>query len=462
MHGGRLRLLAVAVAVAILALGAAACRRNTLGPRASDRRESLLADLGFVALCPGLLLIAATAVRAGPGLSAADPFLVAGVLLLVADLVLSPRETPVVPRWLIVAGGAILLTGLVSAVFADRFGQNLLPAARFAVALSVGTAAIAVAASTPKRRTIIAGLWVTAAAISALIAVADSVFGTEIGPRLTGLVFNAGARVGGLANHPNQLAAAAVIALPVALAYAGAPRIRASERWVAIGLVCVLVAGVLVSGSRAGAIALPVVVLATAAWAAPGRFRRQQMFVAGALVVAVIALLVVNPNIASVTTSRLGASESTAVSDESRRELMTQAVSHFLDRPLTGHGFAESRAAHMIYLQVLAAGGLLALLAFVLFFAGTISRGRNAMRAVDLPPSDRALALGCTVAVVAWMVLGLVQNMLYDRYLYVAPGLVLALAAAVGSRQVVGRQRDGDQSAASGGVPPRGPWTASV
>jgi hypothetical protein len=113
--------------------------------------------------------------------------------------------------------------------------------------------------------------------------------------------------------------------------------------------------------------------------------------------------------------------------DNGRLELYAEALSDFLARPLTGHGFSQIRDALNIYLQLLQAGGLIALSAFSLFTVGSLRLGWRLAHEPVLSGSMRSLAVALTVSVLVWLQEGLVQNAIYDRYLYVPAGLLLAM-----------------------------------
>ena len=79
--------------------------------------------------------------------------------------------------------------------------------------------------------------------------------------------------------------------------------------------------------------------------------------------------------------------------------------------------------AHDIYLELLAAGGVLALVSFLTFCGGIAAA---AWRGVRSTQSDAAIAL--SVAFIVWLINGVFDNQVADKYLYVVPGLLLAVS----------------------------------
>ena len=59
-----------------------------------------------------------------------------------------------------------------------------------------------------------------------------------------------------------------------------------------------------------------------------------------------------------------------AQSTEERAQIYPAVWHEILQRPIVGHGFEYVRGAHNIYLQLLHAGGIIALTAFLIFAAG--------------------------------------------------------------------------------------------
>jgi hypothetical protein len=125
---------------------------------------------------------------------------------------------------------------------------------------------------------------------------------------------------------------------------------------------------------------------------------------------------------------RFSGDPTTTGSDNAREELAGLAVDQFTARPLQGIGFQVIQDAHSIYLQLLAAGGVIALAAFLTYLWGLW----DCVRRVRAGP-ERDVATAAGIAVLMWLVNGVIDSQLADKYLYVVPGLLLALTYATAS-----------------------------
>ena len=87
-----------------------------------------------------------------------------------------------------------------------------------------------------------------------------------------------------------------------------------------------------------------------------------------------------------------------------------------------------SGVGHSLYLGLLEAGGVIALAAFVCFAAGLVRTGLSLVREARVPTGWHDDAAGLTAAVIGWLALSAVQNSVFDRFLYIPAGLLIALA----------------------------------
>jgi O-antigen ligase len=120
---------------------------------------------------------------------------------------------------------------------------------------------------------------------------------------------------------------------------------------------------------------------------------------------------------------RLHSSASTSGSNSARSDLADLAIKQIQARPIQGVGFGVIEDAHSIYLQILAAGGVIGLGAFLTFVGGLWGATR---RALDSPQRDAAAA--SAIAVLMWLANGIFDSQLADKYLYVVPGLLVAMS----------------------------------
>ncbi len=415
--------------------------------RASDR------DVRFVAeRAPGGPYVAITAAAVGfvcfGGLRFADAITASDVLFLVAAALagvaaLRHRETPVtVPAWLVGAAAGLIAAGLLVELFPpappsrilldrkvslDELRQlsNLPVLARFLFALAVVPLLIAMAASSGARVRLLVNLWLAAVAVNCVVALADY-WGAGIGEALTGGDYRthvAGQpdRQPGLTTHPLELSLQSVMALPVVLARLSSGRGR---REALLALLPLLIVGLLLTGSRAGLLGatigsvLILLLQRRPRWALVSATFFLALFAAGAA--GVDAPLLQGAE-------RLSGGGTAAVSDDRRTLGWDQAGADISERPLLGYGFQFVRSAHSVYLQLLQAGGPLALVAFLLFAAGVLRMAVRLGRGGDPRGSPAALGQALGVAMLVWLLTGLVQNSIFDRFLYLPAGLLLGL-----------------------------------
>jgi len=237
------------------------------------------------------------------------------------------------------------------------------------------------------------------ASINAALALSDSVGVTSVSVTLRGFADVSG-RGAALTTHPNQLALAIALALPFAVACF-------NRLWSRLGLVVISLAGIWISGSRAGLLA------AATALILMGLLSRRKMLTLAAVAMGVLGIIATD----ILAQTRL----SSGLADESdylRGIAAAQAKRDFLESPITGIGLSVGQQGHNIYLQLLAATGLLGLAAFValMFWA---------LRSSWVERAD-ATVRAAGVSLLVFLVAGYASNSLLNRYLYVALGIVSA------------------------------------
>jgi hypothetical protein len=236
----------------------------------------------------------------------------------------------------------------------------------------------------------------------------------------------------GLTTHPNQLALSCVVGLAFVLfvptvdhAHGDVPDLRWKRPYVT-AVASVLFLGVLVSGSRAGVVVsvglvVAAVLVRRGVWrrSAPAGAREGGMigsrftalvFAGAVCVVGAVALV-----------GLAGRSEaSMEESDGLRRALLDDAAAQALGSPMLGAGSDHLLSAHNVPLQLLAAGGIVLLFAFV------------PMLWTAMQPAFSVAPFGPSVAVVAWFSFAMVQNPIVDRFVH----LVIAVAVVAAQSRV--------------------------
>ena len=282
------------------------------------------------------------------------------------------------------------------------------------------------------------GAYATGATLSSVIAITDLIGLTpKIGRIVAGTNRNnslfgydiENMRWPGLADHPNTLACTAVLSIPVVIYF------LSTMRWKWIGAIALiaLFGGVLVSGSRGAQAMAPVVALAAMLWT-PNRRSLTRVFsmtVFGA-VVAALLLVISLPSEARRKILRLIQGfnvdryviSSTEASDAQRFTVLKQGLTDWQSYPVFGAGIRHIPEAHNIYLQLLAAGGFVLFIAMLLYWYWILRDGWRLSRMGIVYARFLMISIG------SWLVLGIVENALTDRYEYFTVGCIAGLASA--------------------------------
>jgi O-antigen ligase/polysaccharide polymerase Wzy-like membrane protein len=401
--------------------------------------SSPIERLAFAAVCLAVLTITWNGFRVGGG-AVANAFLVPAFLIVAARTALLRKPIPL-PPWMFAAAIGFALAAMLRFIFPPDSSllndilvhyrtipqagdaqplilvprSDLLALFQFETGLVVIPILIASVATTTRRIERLLDVFVFSAAINAAVGILDFA-GLHIAP----LVYGTG-RSAGLTIHPNYLALTCTIAIPLALLWVGR-----SGRWRPAGFAFtgLLLAGAYASGSRAGAVTAILGVLAT--MIVIPRLRTGLGFtvpIVGMILLALIYFAGDEILKQIRLTGDVGTAVNTAGSDTQRSQLAHLALQQFQARPVQGVGFSVIADAHSIYLQLLAAGGLIAFFSFLTYLGGLAA---SAWRAFSGPLRDVAAAI--SVSIVMWLINGAIDNQLGDKYLYVLPGLLIALA----------------------------------
>jgi hypothetical protein len=360
--------------------------------------SDVLLGIGLVAAAPGLL-----SCRWRAQLPA--PCFVAGVLVALAVLLNALLQVPQA-----YADGRYLTFGAEAYDPFARQALNALNGAKLLIALIVLPVLLCVVGRDRGRLRALLDLWVVSAATTAFVAMLDYVGVLSLSLRL-GSPFGApGTRGAGLTNHPVHMSTVLVMAMPLVLTWLVVPGRR---RQVGAVLLLVLAGGVFVSGSRTGlAVAMLCVLVATLVIVPLRRLVLAVALPVGLLTLAYLAL----EKLRIIGSAGQG-------SDTIRAEVARQAVRDIKERPLLGIGFDVAGDGHSVYLQAVAAGGLLTLGALIAHTAAALRTVRLRLHGrVDLVT---AALLG---SVAAWLLLIVTENALVERYMYLPLAFLLVLA----------------------------------
>lgn len=427
-------------------------------------------SIGFVLLASGVATASWDAVNPR-GLPLADVLLAMALVTAMIQL-LGGRRLPIPQAWLYLPGLLIVFTFVILVlhppppeVFADRYhppnnaaqlngssgyNTNVDNSVKFLLALVAVPWLLMTFGLGRARLSRLADAWCAGVCVNAVLAVLDEQGVTSVSAHLIGFVDVSG-RQPGLTTHPNQLALAIVLTLPVAVSWGAR---RGTWQLMSAFAVGSLILAVLVTGSRAGiAAAFLAVGLTVAAQPALRRFVLW-MTVPGSIVIAVNSERILSFLGSALTESRFGEGHSVS-SDLDRLHRLEQARRDFDSSPFYGIGMRVALEGHNVYLQVLAAAGIIGLAALTIYALGAL------YAALSLWHDMFARVMG--VSIFLFFLLGVVSNNLVARYLFVPVGIIAGLSrlaevkrsgaheasladvtqdsnsTVVGDRQVVGR-----------------------
>lgn len=367
------------------------------------------------------------------------PFLLAIPLIALALL---QRQMPwVFPGWFLVVAGGLALGGLLALLLVPDPPPFLLGHANTA---ELGTAAprqtsfsfflrtvyalvavpvlIAAVADSWGRVRFFADIWLASTAACALVACLDYFAHAGIADALVTVPFDH-VRAVGLTDQPNYLGQFTSMALPL-----GIVRIHQTTgpaRVLALSATGLLLLGLQLSGSRLGLLGAVIAV----AFLAAGVPRIRVGILVGvvAFVTLGAASLVYQPGGRSALERLSGGDPTSSQSESARRQVLDRSLAIVGDHPITGVGFSRILDSHSIPLQLLLAGGIAALTAFCLWVWNICRLGVMVARSKRAPPANAELAVALNAAMAAWLIPGLLNPQLLERFMYIPAGLLLGM-----------------------------------
>jgi len=238
----------------------------------------------------------------------------------------------------------------------------------------------------------------------------------------------------GLSLHPNGMAAACILAIALApLVAATLPRFR----MVAGGCVVILLYGLWISGSRGALIALAVLVLAYT-------IRKQSVPLlltsVGALTGA-FYVAITTPQTSSNALARLLGGRGSSDADGQRQLAVTKALHEITQNPFLGAGFSHIREAQNSLLEVAAAIGVPAMLAFFTVLIGL---------ATPVFSKDKIVqTLGYPA--IGFIGLALTSDTVSDTFAWAPLAIAAVAASAAHANDVFGVRRGAGREVDSGG-----------
>ncbi len=335
----------------------------------------------------------------------------------------------------LLVGNTLLIAGsLIGSTLSPQINQSISEFPRLAIA--VGAIPLLILLWSPTRTELLwmSGMFVSSASISALVAV------------IVGPPDRYNTRAFGLATHPNSLALISILALGPAVATAIIG--KGLARWIMLAISGLLVWCVLFSsGSRSGAIGMGVMFLALLL--AVRRAVAIRILIV-AFIVGIILIYAGNLHLSdSESINRLigstngNASSSAAQSNVTRLVALREAWHDFLKRPFVGVGLYRSGAAINAYVSVFVTSGILGLLGLWLVLQKVVRVGRTLSRVIV---SDNMLlitvGLGWVAGYMGMMAANLFQNAIWERYVWVAPVIVVLVVQQLQDSKVAATSQE--------------------
>jgi O-antigen ligase len=287
--------------------------------------------------------------------------------------------------------------------------------------------------------------------------------------------------VGGIFGNPNDLALNMVTFMPVALMVALTPRHSAIRRLTAASIAALMLATVVFTKSRGGALGLGAMLLAVLFL---GRKVRP-----GFTIMAIFAMLLATPfmppsfwtRMATITDEQQDKVHFTG-SSEARRILIQEGIGTFMEMPLTGVGAGQFqnynppgrkepwRETHNALIQVAAETGIFGLAAFVFLIVRGATAAASTRRLLSKPrkrtmpdtlklvmtDEDRrtlyAYTAAMTAGLVGWFTCSLFASVAYSWTFYYLLALIVATRELVQVRLAAARTLE-SHSVTSASVP---------
>lgn len=406
----------------------------------------------------GVFCVTFNAIRTPFGSSISDPFFVLAFFLLLWRGLSLGYSSYRIPLFMIIGSFMIWMSCYLGIVFEDAPVSGLPEAAKLSlIMLFIPTLFLWIVSG---RITMIVSLiraWVYGTGLCAILATAESLgiqavevivdltrsFGLNIFEvaRRDYYEFGSSLRSWGLTNHPNHLGIAGSMVVPMAY-YLYVDSRTLFSQFVHLMVLAFIITGVMASSSRAGLTCLAFIFLMLTPMflQAVNNIKVDKLLagiVGGAALISVFLIAILAQESSSLLHGfeRLfekNSGEVTNTSNQFRLMWFKSTLYEFSLRPMVGYGFDRLLEAHNVYLQLLRAGGLVAFCGALIYFMGLFLsylsvRGR-------LSVSDRRLGYCLMVSILSWLLAGLVSNGMYDRYIYIPIGLLLALAYANSQR----------------------------
>jgi O-antigen ligase len=372
--------------------------------------------LAVACAIPAFTLAPMIALRATASITISDVCL--GVAL-AAAAVLGPRCAPCPKPWrlTLAAVGLMLIGGAVSTLANPTTSSD--SAVEYGQYLASAAAALGLVFLLRPGRGVVrllAFCYATGTASSAVVAALQA-------PKTS-------LRPVGLTTHPNHLGLTCALGVAAALAV-----MFSADTWrlrlVAAAVGGTALAGVVLSGSRAGVAAVAVASVGLILGSRSGRVLFA-VTTAGCAVVAAAALGFVNLGRNNALLRVIGGGTADEA-DAGRAYHYARGWARIQESPILGTGFANARDGHSLYLQMWDSAGLFGVAAAILLVAATIVGWVLARRTRDV------FAIGMWSSYGGYLVAAVASNQMWDRYLWLTAALAMLATASTPMRTPIRR-----------------------
>jgi hypothetical protein len=398
-------------------------------PESAQHAESHLRLASRAAYLIGIALMGVQLLRPAFGFTVSDLFF---VLATIGTAILVVRERTILstiyPPLLLVGAGLFALGTVVSTIGSPMPGDSIAQLVKFLFIIFGWFAATVILIDRPQHVVMATIAWVGTVAINGIAALVQFGFGDVI-PGATA----AWGRMAGLTDHFNDLGGSAGLALPAAIMLAVAARGGlAVLAWGGVGLV---MSGLLLSGSVGGGVAAIVGCLTVLATGRIHISRRAALSLVGVLAVLIVGTLALTSMGVQTPLARIDVAAGAGGTFASRVQTYEQALWSIGLDPILGTGLSQgpTRTGYDVHSLLLGAWYQTGIVGVACLFTVVVAGSAVAIvaaRRFDIPPFSLVVA-GLVGSYCGFLVLGLAQPLLIQRYAWVPLALLLALAARI-------------------------------
>jgi O-antigen/teichoic acid export membrane protein/O-antigen ligase len=401
----------------------------------------------------GIAFLALLTIRVGGQLTVSDLLFAVSFVVACAELIVLRRRIPVRLPALLLLGMALFSIGGVFSTFESYEPVKSIAVVGRFIFLTVfwfwlGTIVLHRREHVTKALT----LWVASAAVCGAAGILQIMAGNIV-PGTT----DEFGRATGFTTQSNDLGGITSIAFVPALMLAARPGLAASQRMLSYGLLLLIAAGLVVSGSVGGLLAAAV---ATVVWIALQRSSVHSLMVFAALGLSLLAVVTVQAmrgaptpldRLNTVTNSSAEAGQG-AGSLDSRIATYRVATKAIEEHPFIGVGLdlvsvtkpegvvSYQYDVHNLIIGVWYKAGLVGLLGLLISLLATLRTGWSAALQ-QTSPTDRRIAIALVSAVFAFIAFAMSAPVLFSRYAWVPAALLLALRGVQRRGLLVSRVR---------------------